>query len=432
MASASLGNAGVGSSRSVNNAFKTSVDWLGRDLLDMRLRDKVQDDDDDDCRQDSEPDIIDGVGAEAGHVIRTTIGRRNGQSKQTVSYIAEHVVGTGSFGVVFQAKCRETGEIVAIKKVLQDKRYKNRELQIMQMLDHPNVVSLKHCFFSTTDKEELYLNLVLEYVPETVNRIARNYSRINQRMPLIYVKLYTYQICRGLAYIHNRIGICHRDIKPQNLLVNPHTHQLKLCDFGSAKVLVKGEPNVSYICSRYYRAPELIFGATEYTTAIDIWSTGCVMAELLLGQPLFPGESGVDQLVEIIKVVFSDVLLVLGTPTREEIKCMNPNYTEFKFPQIKPHPWHKVFQKRLPPEAVDLVCRFFQYSPNLRCTALEACIHPFFDELRDPNTRLPSGRPLPPLFNFKPQELEGIPPDIVSRLIPDHARKQNLFMALNT
>ncbi|CAL2236517.1 unnamed protein product [Prunus armeniaca] len=332
MASASLGNGGVGSSRSVNGfkSSSSSVDWLGREMLEMRLRDKPDHDED----RDSEPDVIDGVGAETGHVIRTTVGGRSGQSRQTVSYISEHVVGTGSFGVVFQAKCRETGEIVAIKKVLQDKRYKNRELQIMQMLDHPNIVALKHCFFSTTDKEEVYLNLVLEFVPETVNRIARNYSRINQRMPLIYVKLYTYQICRALAYIHNCIGICHRDIKPQNLLVNPHTHQLKLCDFGSAKVLVKGEPNVSYICSRYYRAPELIFGATEYTTAIDIWSTGCVMAELLLGQPLFPGESGVDQLVEIIKV--------LGTPTREEIKCMNPNYTEFKFPQIKPHPWHKV------------------------------------------------------------------------------------------
>ncbi|KAI8024024.1 Shaggy-related protein kinase kappa [Camellia lanceoleosa] len=429
----SLGNGRVGSSRTVNG-FKgssSSVDWLGREMLEMRLRDKV----DQDADRDSEPDIIDGVGAEAGHVIRTTIGGRNGQPKQIVSYITEHVVGTGSFGVVYQAKCRETGEIVAIKKVLQDKHYKNRELQIMQMLDHPNVVSLKHCFFSTTDKEELYLNLVLEFVPETVNRIARQYSRINQRMPLIYVKLYTYQICRGLAYMHNCIGICHRDIKPQNLLVNPHSHQLKLCDFGSAKVLVKGEPNVSYICSRYYRAPELIFGATEYTTAIDIWSTGCVMAELLLGQPLFPGESGVDQLVEIIKV--------LGTPTREEIKCMNPNYTEFKFPQIKAHPCHKtydllqfvdymqVFQKHLPPEAVDLVCRFFQYSPNLRCTALEACIHPFFDELRDPNTRLPNGRPLPPLFNFKAQELSGIPSETLRRLVPEHARKQNLFMALH-
>lgn len=319
MASASLGNGGVGSSSrsAALRGSSSSVDWLGREMLQMRLRDKLDhdDDDDDDDGRESEPDIIDGVGAETGHVIRTSIGGgRNGQSKQNVSYIAEHVVGTGSFGTVFQAKCRETGEIVAIKKVLQDKRYKNRELQIMQMLDHPNIVALRHCFFSTTDKEELYLNLVLEYVPETVNRVARNYSRINQRMPLIYVKLYTYQICRALAYIHNCIGICHRDIKPQNLLVNPHTHQLKLCDFGSAKVLVKGEPNVSYICSRYYRAPELIFGATEYTTAIDIWSTGCVMAELLLGQPLFPGESGVDQLVEIIKV--------LGTPTREEIKCM--------------------------------------------------------------------------------------------------------------
>ncbi|KAK1374218.1 Non-specific serine/threonine protein kinase [Heracleum sosnowskyi] len=378
---ASIGHRKVGSSRTVNgfNESSSSVDWLGREMLEMRLRDKDKVEHDDE--RDSEPELVNGVGAEAGHVIRTTIGGRNGQSRQAISYIAEHVVGTGSFGVVCQAKCRET------------------------------------------DKEEVYLNLVLEFVPETVNRMARQYSRLNQRMPLIYVKLYTYQICRALAYIHNCIGICHRDIKPQNLLVNPHTHQLKLCDFGSAKVLVKGEPNVSYICSRYYRAPELIFGATEYTTAIDIWSTGCVMAELLLGQPLFPGESGVDQLVEIIKV--------LGTPTREEIKCMNPNYTEFKFPQIKPHPWHKVFQKHLPPEAVDLVCRFFQYSPNLRCTALEACIHPFFDELRDPNTRLPNGRPLPPLFNFKAPELAGIPAEILRRLIPDHARKQNSFMALH-
>uniref|UniRef100_A0A2N9EXW1 Protein kinase domain-containing protein n=1 Tax=Fagus sylvatica TaxID=28930 RepID=A0A2N9EXW1_FAGSY len=189
MASASLGNGGVGSSRSVNG-FKgssSSVDWLGREMLEMRLRDKVDHDED----RDSEPDVIDGVGAKTGHVIRTTVGGRNGQAKQTVSYIAEHVVGTGSFGVVYQAKCRETGEIVAIKKVLQDKRYKNRELQIMQMLDHPNIVALKHCFFSTTDKEELYLNLVLEFVPETVNHIARTYSRNNQRMPLIYVKFPT-------------------------------------------------------------------------------------------------------------------------------------------------------------------------------------------------------------------------------------------------
>ncbi|KAI7748438.1 hypothetical protein M8C21_007596 [Ambrosia artemisiifolia] len=389
-----------------------SAERLPDEMNDMKIKDD----------KEMEPAIVDGNGAETGHIIVTTIGGKNGQPKQTISYMAERVVGHGSFGVVFQAKCIETGESVAIKKVLQDKRYKNRELQTMRVLDHPNVVALKHCFFSTTEKDELYLNLVLEYVPETVYRMIRYYSKMNQRMPIIYVKLYSYQIFRALAYIHGSIGVCHRDIKPQNLLVNPHTHQVKLCDFGSAKVLVKGESNISYICSRYYRAPELIFGATEYTTAIDIWSAGCVLAELLLGQPLFPGDSGVDQLVEIIKV--------LGTPTREEIKCMNPNYKEYKFPQIKAHPWHKILHKRTPPEAVDLVSRLLQYSPNLRSTALEAMIHPFFDELRDPAVRLPNGRFLPPLFNFKSHELKGVPVEMLKKLVPEHARKHCAFLSL--
>ncbi|KAG6524753.1 shaggy-related protein kinase alpha-like [Zingiber officinale] len=398
-----------------NNAggSSLSVDRLPDEMNDMHIRDD----------KEVEATVIDGNETETGHIIVTTIGGRNGQPKQTISYMAERVIGHGSFGVVFQAKSLETGETVAIKKVLQDKRYKNRELQTMRLLDHPNVVCLKHCFFSTTVKEEPYLNLVLEYVPETVHRVIQHYNKMNQRMPLIYVKLYMYQICRALAYMHGGIGVCHRDIKPQNLLVNPHTHQLKICDFGSAKVLVKGEPNISYICSRYYRAPELIFGATEYTTAIDIWSAGCVLAELLLGQPLFPGDSGVNQLVEIIKI--------LGTPTREEIKCMNPKYKEFKFPQMKAHPWHKIFHKRMPPLAVDLVSRLLQYSPKLRSTALEALIHPFFNELRDPNARLPnSGRCLPPLFNFKPHELKGVPVEIVAKLIPEHARKQCTFLGL--
>ncbi|KAM3279774.1 hypothetical protein ACQJBY_046881 [Aegilops geniculata] len=374
-------------------AGSSEVDRLPDEISNMRISDE----------KEVEATIINGNGTEAGHIIVTTIGGRDGQRKQTISYMAERVIGQGSFGVVFQAKCLETSETVAIKKVLQDKRYKNRELQMMRLLDHPNVVSLKHCFFSTTEKDELFLNLVLEYVPETVHRVIRHYNKMNQRMPLIYVKLYTYQICRALAYIHRTVGVCHRDIKPQNLLV-------------------KGEPNISYICSRYYRAPELIFGATEYTTAIDIWSAGCVLAELLTGQPLFPGESGVDQLVEIIKI--------LGTPTREEIKCMNPNYTEFKFPQIKAHPWHKVFHKRMPPEAVDLVSRLLQYSPHLRSSALDALIHPFFDELRDPNTRLPNGRFLPPLFNFKPHELKGLPMEIAAKLVPEHARSQCPFLGL--
>jgi glycogen synthase kinase 3 beta len=217
-----------------------------------------------------------------------------------------------------------------------------------------------------------------------------------------------YQLFRALAYIHSQ-GICHRDIKPQNLLLNTQTSVLKLCDFGSAKVLVNGEPNVAYICSRYYRAPELIFGATDYTTRIDVWSAGTVLAELLLGQPFFPGDSGVDQLVEIIKV--------LGTPTREEIQMMNPNYTEFRFPMIRPHPWQRVFRPRTPHDAVDLVAKLLRYTPNLRLTPLQAMAHEFFDELRDPNCKLPTSNPLPALFDFSEQEL-SIDPKLNAKLLP--------------
>jgi glycogen synthase kinase 3 beta len=317
---------------------------------------------------------------------------------------------------VFQATELETREVVAIKKVLQDKRFKNRELQIMKQLvklPHPNIVVLKQCFYSNGEKaEELYLNLVLEYIPETVYSVSRQHQKSKQAVPLLHVKLYVYQLARALAHIHG-LGICHRDIKPQNLLLDPTTHVLKLCDFGSAKFLVKGEPNVSYICSRYYRAPELIFGSTAYTTAIDIWSEGCVAAELLLGHPLFPGDSGVDQLVEIIKV--------LGTPTREEIKAMNSNYTEFKFPQIKAHPWNKVFRSRLPHEAIDVVARMLAYAPERRIRPIESCAHAFFDELRDPNTRLSDGRLLPPLFNFTETEMRAAPPGLLNALMPPHA-----------
>uniref|UniRef100_A0AAR2J628 Glycogen synthase kinase-3 beta n=1 Tax=Pygocentrus nattereri TaxID=42514 RepID=A0AAR2J628_PYGNA len=374
----------------------------------------------------------------------TTVGATPGQGPdrpQEVSYTDTKVIGNGSFGVVYQAKLCDTGELVAIKKVLQDKRFKNRELQIMRKLDHCNIVRLRYFFYSSGDKkDEVYLNLVLDYVPETVYRVSRHYSRAKQILPMLYVKLYMYQLFRSLAYIHS-FGICHRDIKPQNLLLDPETAVLKLCDFGSAKQLVRGEPNVSYICSRYYRAPELIFGATDYTTSIDVWSAGCVLAELLLGQPIFPGDSGVDQLVEIIKV--------LGTPTREQIREMNPNYTEFKFPQIKAHPWTKifklfsflnfllinicykfimfflssVFRPKTPPEAIALCSRLLEYTPTARLTPLEACAHAFFDELRIPTLKLPNGRERPPLFNFTTQELSSNP-SLATILIPAHARNQ--------
>ena len=116
------------------------------------------------------------------------------------------------------------------------------------------------------------------------------------------------------------------------------------------------------------------------------------MAELMQGQPLFSGESGIDQLVEIIKV--------LGTPSREQIKTMNPNYMEHKFPQIRPHPFSKVFRPRTPPDAIDLISHLLEYTPSARLTAIEAMTHPFFDELRAGEVKMPNGRTAPELFNF--------------------------------
>ena len=152
-------------------------------------------------------------------------------------------------------------------------------------------------------------------------------------------------------------------------MVDPSSHILKLCDFGSAKKIQKGESNVSYICSRYYRAPELIFGATDYSAAIDVWSTGCVIAELLLGQPLFPGESGVDQLVEIIKI--------LGTPTRKQIESMNPDYKVYKFPIVKCYTWKEVFKKceNVPDDFIDLLKKILIFDPFKRLKPLDALAH---------------------------------------------------------
>ncbi len=222
--------------------------------------------------------------------------------------------------------------------------------------------------------------------------------------------MYAYQMLRGIGYIH-ACGICHRDIKPQNVLIDPNNHLLKLCDFGSAKKLIKGEPNVSYICSRYYRAPELIFGNPDYSNQIDVWSVGCVVAELMLGHPIFPGDNGVDQLVEIIKK--------LGTPSKEMILAMNPNYTEFKFPMIKAQTWSKVFMSKTDPLAIDLISTLLVYDPLIRKTPYDALRHEYFDELRTEKTVLPSGNALPELFNFSEAEIKLMGEETHKALVPE-------------
>ncbi|VDM45370.1 unnamed protein product [Toxocara canis] len=133
------------------------------------------------------------------------VSSAHGPDRQVeIQYSNVKVVGTGSFGVVYKAKLSSTGEFIAIKKVLQDKRYKNRELHVMKTLNHKNVIPLKFFFFSSGEKKnQVYLNLILEYMPATVHRVVRHYSKLRKAVPILYVKLYTFQLLRALAYVHN-------------------------------------------------------------------------------------------------------------------------------------------------------------------------------------------------------------------------------------
>jgi serine/threonine protein kinase len=326
-------------------------------------------------------------------------------SKKSISYSAERVIGNGSFGVVYMATALATGETVAIKKVLLDKRFKNRELEIMQLLHHPNIIELKQCFNSKgekteRDEETTYLHLVMDYFPETIHRALRNYARAQRLIPIILTKVYFYQICRALGHLHS-IGICHRDVKPQNLLLNPATHIVKLCDFGSAKMLVSHESNVAYICSRYYRAPELLLLSNYYDLSIDTWSLGCVFLEMLCGRPLFSGGSTIAQLVEIMKV--------LGAPTAEEVKAMHIREGGNSISSFPPWPSKPLGSflrgTRIPMAAIDLAAQMLRYSPNARLDPFSALSHCFFDELRSEDIKLPNDHPLPPLFNWTDSEL---------------------------
>ncbi|EZG53808.1 protein kinase domain protein [Gregarina niphandrodes] len=344
----------------------------------------------------------------------------------TRTYEIRRQLGNGSFGVVSEAVCIETGETVAIKKVLQDPRYKNRELDVMKQLLHPNIVSLKDYFYTegpndtSTTSVQRFLSVVMEYVPETVYRALKEYTRMHTHLPIPLVQIYGYQMIRSLGYLHS-LGICHRDIKPQNLLVDSKTHVVKLCDFGSAKRLYPGETSVSYICSRFYRAPELMLGSTEYTCAIDTWSTGCVLAEMLIGRPLFAGDTSVNQLVKIIQV--------LGAPTPEQTRAMNPQYGEFSFPSFVAKSWKSVIPSqngRIPEEVYDLLSEMLKYEPEKRIDPYAALAHPFFDDLRKESFRLPSGAAIPPLFDFSSHELKQMTAEIRIKCLPEWIRQKAL------
>ena len=311
------------------------------------------------------------------------------QNIQIPEYSPIQIIGQGAFGVVYVAKSQE-GELVAIKKVLQDPRFKNRELDTLKLLNNENCIRLKNVFKSRgQNANEVYLNIVMDYLPMNLHQFILSYRQKKMYPPVFFSKLFGFQIFAGLQYLHAQ-GITHRDIKPQNIIIDPENGLLKICDFGSAKMLLPGEKSVSYIASRFYRAPELVFDCTEYTNAIDIWAAGCIIAEYLMaGSPLFPGSSSLGQLSEIFRV--------LGTPTQSDLDSFPHTVDPYKIPPSRSPQMSlsQILPEYVSKDFVDLLQSIFVYNPSKRPSALECMQHKCFDELFVMGSKLPNGKPMP-------------------------------------
>nr|CAD7451994.1 unnamed protein product [Timema tahoe] len=233
-------------------------------------------------------------------------------------------IGEGSYGMVFKCRNRDTGQIVAIKKFVESeddpliRKIALREIRLLKNLKHPNLVNLLEVF-----RRKRKLHLVFEFCDHTV---LSELEKFPQGCPDLLTKQITWQTLQGVAYCHQHNCI-HRDVKPENILLTAHG-VVKLCDFGFARMLSPGENYTDYVATRWYRAPELLVGDTLYGPPVDVWAVGCVFAELVQGQALWPGKSDVDQLYLIRKS--------LGDLTPRHMNIFKTN--EFFFGVTLPQP----------------------------------------------------------------------------------------------
>jgi glycogen synthase kinase 3 beta len=222
--------------------------------------------------------------------------------------------------------------------------------------------------------------MVMTYMPLSLHQFDMNYRKERKYPPLLYVKLFGYQMFAGLHYLHAQ-GITHRDIKPQNILVDLDSGELRICDLGNQIV--------SYIASRCYRAPELVLDCVYYSSAVDIWAAACCLAEMIMaGMPLFAGATSVGQLEEIARV--------LGPPTDAELRSFQHGAPiELSGPAVLT--LEQILPRHTPPDLLDLMKDILIYTPSARPTAADCMNHPCFQELFQLEITMPSGKPMPTL-----------------------------------
>ncbi|XP_068432466.1 mitogen-activated protein kinase 15 isoform X1 [Clinocottus analis] len=301
----------------------------------------------------------------------------------SLKYEIEKRLGKGAYGIVWKAVDRQTGEIVAVKKIFDAFRNRTdaqrtfREIMFLQEFgDHLNIVKLLNVIRAQNDKD---IYLIFEYMDTDLHAVIKKGTLLKD----IHKRYVMYQLLKAIKYLHSG-NVIHRDQKPSNVLLDTDC-VVKLCDFGLARSLNQvqedsGNPALTeYVATRWYRAPEILLGSTRYTKGVDMWSLGCILAEMLLGKALFPGTSTINQIEKI--------MMAIPHPSPEDILAIKSEYGSSVIQRMLMKPQvslEGLLQASAPPDALDLLRGLLVFNPDKRLTAEQALQHPYVARFHDP------------------------------------------------
>jgi len=301
-------------------------------------------------------------------------------------------LGKGAYGIVWKVEDKESHEILALKKIFgafqnaTDAQRTFREIIFLQELaDHENIITLLDVMKADNDKD---IYLLFEYMETDLHAVIR--ANILED---IHKRFIIYQLLKAIKYMHSG-QVIHRDMKPSNLLLNSEC-LVKVADFGLARSIEFKEKETArhpvltdYVATRWYRAPEILLGSTDYTKGVDLWSVGCILGELLGGKPMFPGTSTMNQLDRIIEIT--------GRPSAEDIEAINSPFAATmleSLPETQPRSLASMFPNA-PEDALDILSKLLQFNPNKRINADEALEHPYLEQFHNPEEEIACEQPI--------------------------------------